>query len=205
MVTMLAIFSTSVAVEACGQGRQPFDPHGRGRSNSSASMQAGIKPPASPYWKSDGDSDADEQAAVNSRNDDDLEVFSTAPNKAARADARAIAKVVKSYFLAAVSSDGSSGCMLLASRIAAALGTESGGRAQPAINSCDSGLTALFRQQHKHLIDENVATMVVTDVHVHGTTGVATLGFGSAPESDVILERESHGWKLDSLFDSILP
>jgi hypothetical protein len=169
-------------------------------SAAAATTQRAMSPEG--YLKYDNDIDPDYYRKGPS-NDDQSEL-TAAGRGASRADRRAIAAIVKSYYTAAADEDGAKGCSLLHSSLATVL-AEAQGRPTSGGGTCAASLSLLFRRQHQHLAADDAKTMVVTGVHVKDNVGLATLGFRTMPETEIVLEREGSAWKIDALYDSPLP
>jgi hypothetical protein len=154
------------------------------------------------YLKNDGDKDSDDaRHPMNAPNDDQV-LFATYGKKASPADARAVTSLVKRYYTAAAAGDGATACSLLHSSIATGLAASRSQAGQGVRDTCATSMSLLLKQQHQHLIAEDAATMVVTRVLTKGDIGLAMLGFRTVPESQIVIEREGHTWKVDALFDS---
>jgi hypothetical protein len=151
------------------------------------------------YLKDDGDEDNDDASHPMKAPNDDEVLFATYGKQASPADARAVRSLVKRYYAASAAGDAVTACSLLHASLATGLAGQSG---QGARGTCAAALSLLLKQQHQRLIAEDVATMVVTKVLVKGNLGLAILGFRTVPESEIVVEREGHTWKVDSLFDS---
>jgi hypothetical protein len=155
------------------------------------------------YFKNDGDHDTDDDRSYGKEAPDDARaVLAEYGSEAGQADERAIAALVKSYYAAAAAGDGAKACSLLTRSLAATL-AESSGRS--AGKGCAAPLSRLFEQQHTHLLADDVATMVVTAVHIKGNAGLAVLGFRRAPEGSTIVEREGGAWRINALLDNEMP
>jgi hypothetical protein len=155
------------------------------------------------YLKSDGDEDPDDEPGRPGR--DDQKILVAMRYGASSADRRAIASVVRSYYYDAAAANGAKGCLLLDSSLATAVAEEPSQSPHVGASTCAASLSRLFEQQHLHLAEEEVSTMVVTGVHVNGTLGLSTLGFRAAIEAEIVLQREGRTWKMAALFDSPLP
>jgi hypothetical protein len=157
------------------------------------------------YLRDDGDSDNDDERHPAKVENDDRELFATYGRPAGPADAGAIAALVKSYYRASTGGDGARACSLLYGTLASGLATQASSSVSGAHDTCSTNMSVLLRQQHQRLIAENPATMLVTAVRVRGSIGLAVLGFRKMPESQMLVEREGARWKIDALFDSLVP
>jgi len=173
---------------------------GKGASD----MHAPVTTPGS-YSRNDGDNDFDDARGYrdNSKNDDRI-LFAAYGKRANPNDARAVTALVKRYYAAAAAGDGARTCSLLDSSLANALAPEQRQSAPAPREACARAISPLLRQQHQHLIADNVSTMVVTSVHVKGNLGLAALGFRTMPEGEIVVEREGKAWKVDALFDGAM-
>jgi hypothetical protein len=207
---MLVLLTMSVlggGVAACGgsSDRPGSGSHAStlaAATSSDAARTSSTVPPGG-YLKSDSDGDADERQKGPSS--EDMRGMTATGHSVSGADRRAITTVVKSYYLAAAAGDGAQGCPLLDSSLATATTEEQSQLVPNTTKTCAASLSRLFEQQHQHLAAEEPTTMVVTGVHVNGATGLATLGFRTMPESEIVLQRKGRTWKIDALFDSLLP
>ncbi|HTA15893.1 MAG TPA: hypothetical protein VK781_13640 [Solirubrobacteraceae bacterium] len=118
--------------------------------------------------------------------------------EASEADTRAVTAVIRKYYAAAAAEDGQAACQLLYSSLATGLAEGVGGGGK----TCPAAISVLFKQQHSHIVADDVPTMVVISVHAKGNLGLAVLGFRRVPESEILVEREGSSWKIDALFDS---
>lgn len=207
---LLAVALSSVVLSACGGAGKRTDSALRPSSDAPATGNARVTPasramPPGGYLKSDGDTDHDDSPASTRPSQDDESLMAASKFGASQADKRAIATVVKRYYAAAAAGDGTKGCSLLDSTLAAGV-TEGQGQPPPGGGrDCAASLSLLFKQQHQQLVADDVSTMVVTEVHVEGRVGLAKLGFRAAPEGEILLQREGGAWKMDALSDSELP
>lgn len=159
--------------------------------------------PPGGYLKYDGDTDPDEKPNSGPSADDES-LVPTFKYGASQADRQAITTLVKNYYTAAAAGEDAKACSLLDSHLAAGLVEGQSKTALGGHKTCAAFVSLLFRQQHAQLAAD-VPTIVVTAVHVHGNLGVAELGFRTAPEAEILLEREGSAWKLDALLASETP
>ncbi len=124
---------------------------------------------------------------------------------AGKADARAVAAVVKRYFAAAAREQGAAACSLLYSPFEELVAQTYGGvGAAPAMrgNSCAEVAGKLFRLQHRQL--RHATSVRVAAVRVSFSRGIARFGFGaSRPTLYTMLHRERGRWKMDELLYSV--
>jgi hypothetical protein len=196
----IAALAVVLGIAGCGAGTSHAP-------TASTVSSAGADPPAhivrgiGGFLKSDGDNDADEHRRGVS-NDDELELVRASRSGATAAERREVTTAIKHYFAAAAARDATTACAMLLSSLAAAVAAQSMLKSAP---SCSAVLARQLSRQHEHLAAEQVASMIVTGVHVSGATAYATLGFRNAIESEVVLQRQGGSWKMNSLFDSSLP
>lgn len=157
------------------------------------------------YLNDDGDEDFDDMPHYNGHPpDDDLKLLASYGPKASSEETRAIASVIKRYYTASLAGNGTVACSLLSSSLASGLASTQSQAGQGGAGACAGKISPLLKQQHAHLLSENVATMRVASVHAKGGTGLAVLQFKTAPESELALEREGRVWKVNALFDTDL-
>lgn len=217
---LLAGLALCVSAAACGSGAGRSSSHSRSRPAASSSPSSlgsspgadgklGARGPGG-YLKYDGDVDVDDHSQAPSK-DDEQEMVVASRHPASAVDAQTIAAVVKRYYAAATAEDGVRGCALLSTALARSVAEQQPvderrpGHAGQGPRTCPPALSRLFNRQHRYLLGEDAKTMVVTGVHVSGAVGFVTLGFRTAPESELLLQRELGTWKLNALFDSPLP
>jgi hypothetical protein len=159
------------------------------------------KTSTSGYLRSDGDNETDD----GSRGNDDSAFLDTFGKEARPPDRRAIAELVKRYYVAAAAGDGAKACALLTPSVASGLAPAQVSSGQASADTCAAIVSRLFASQHQRLQADDVATMVVVDAHVKGNLGVAVFGFKTEPLSEILVKREAGPWRLDGLFDSVMP
>jgi hypothetical protein len=188
---------------ACGSGaRTPADP-GSATSTLPAKSRDANSSRAGNYLKADGDKDGDDPHPSNPGQDDQA-LLATYGYRASASTAHAIATLVEHYYDAALTGDGAHACALLAAGPTAGL-VSSQSQTSHGAHNCATAIEPLLAQQHRHLLAEDPASMVVTGVYVNGDLGLALLGFRASPESDIVVEREGGAWKLGALIDSEVP
>jgi hypothetical protein len=204
LLTILPFCGTLVACGGTGDPHASQHPSSGIANRGAAATTVSQAAPAGGYWKFDDDDDRDEHQTGPSK-DDEQDVMPTATQTVTGTEKQTITAVVHSYYAAATAGDGIKGCSLLASSLATAIAQGQSPPPYGSTKSCPTSLSQLFKSQHHHFATENVATMVVTGVHVGGNGGFVTLGFRKIPESELALLREGRTWKVDALFDSTLP
>jgi hypothetical protein len=214
MKPILALLTTAllaVGATACGAGTvkapaSPVSSEARppgGTTTAPASIAS-----SGGYLKNDGDKDFDDPEHGRGRGDPEYDasiLFAPFGPRADPADARAVTTLVKSYYAASAAENGAKACSLLSAGLTIGVGGDPGGSAGSVGNGCASSMSSLLKQQHQLLLQEEVATMVVTSVHVKHNLGVAALGFRRMPESEILVEREGRTWKIDALFGGDMP
>lgn len=203
-LALLAATLLSLTAIACGTSKTAHT--ASQRSPTAVTSAAASAPSPGGYSRNDGDADFDDTASYHgSPANDDLALLARYGPRAGRADSSAVASVVKRYYAASASGDGATACSLLAASLAEAVAA---GQSQPGNgasgHTCAAAMSLLLSQQRERLREEDVATMTVIAVHVKGKLGLAVLGFRTAPESNIVLEREGRAWKIDALYGSEL-
>ncbi len=155
--------------------------------------------PSGGYLKGDEDYDADDEPHSLPAESDDDPLLQSYGKQAGPDDARAVTALVKDYLTAAVTDDSAMACSMLDSSVVAGLSAGQSQSERNARQTCAAALSSLFKQQHQGLIADEVATMVVTSVHVRGNLGLAALGFTRRPQAQIIVKREGGAWKIDTL------
>ncbi len=207
IVSLLAIVSLCAAIAACGDsgsGTTTTDPHDSGRTPQAGGARTGGSSTARApggYLLSDGDIDPDDQGK--SPNDNTPGIKAAGP-PANGADRRTIAALVRDYYATALAGDGAKACLLLDSTLATAITVGGSGPRASGPSTCTAALSRLFKQQHNYLASEDPRTMVVTGVYLKNSEAIATLGFKTMPQSEILLEREHGMWKINAVFDDPL-
>lgn len=161
---------------------------------------------ASGFLRKDGDDDNDdERPRAEGGVNDDQSLLASYDHRASPADARAVSTLVRRYYAVSVAGNGADACALLAADLARGLATEQGRAAQGPGGSCAAAISPLLAQQHQHLAAEGPSTMTLIALYAKGDLGLAVLGFRSAPESTIGVAREGRAWRIDALFDSLVP
>ncbi|MGA9876674.1 MAG: hypothetical protein WBQ21_12790 [Solirubrobacteraceae bacterium] len=158
------------------------------------------------YLKKDGDKDFDDDGPQKKvHTNDDAVLLAASGGEPGERTKQAITAVVKRYYAAAAAEDGATACSLLYSTLANAVASSQTVTASAGGKTCAAAMSLLYKQQHVQLAADNVATMLVTGVHVKGNLGLAVLGFRTMPEGEILVELEGGAWKIDSLLDSLMP
>jgi hypothetical protein len=213
MRPLLALLSSALlalAGSACGStgtltGSMSATSPAAGAVNSAAATGPARAARPGGYLKRDGDRDFDDvESAHKTGENDNGPLFVSYGPRARTSDARAVTALVKRYYAAAAAGDGATACSLLAAGLITGVAAGQGQSGQGARGACVASMSLTFRQQHQRLAAEDVATMLVTSVHVKGNLGLALLGFRTMPEGEIVVEREGHTWKIDALLGSDL-
>jgi hypothetical protein len=187
-LAVLAAALLSIAAIACGAGRV-----------------AGSSSPARGYSKQDGDYDFDEAGYHGSPVNDDLSLLATYGSRATPAETRTVTTLLERYYAASVAGDGARACSLLSTSLAAGLASATSQPVRGAGTTCAGPMSLLLERQHAQLAAKDVATMTVIAVYTKGDIGLAVLGFRTTPQSEMILARERGAWRINALFDGIMP
>ncbi len=183
-VTLLATIALGFAAAGCG-------------GTTSAASHATR---SGDYLRLDGDEDGDDQSPLKVVGLDERPLLSAYGGEASRVDKLAITNLVKSYYAAAAADKAAPACSMLYGTLATGLTNQQGEQTQ----GCASPMAALLGQQRARLASEK-ASLIVVAVHVKSNLGLAVLGFQKTPESEMIVEREGHTWKIDELLATYMP
>jgi hypothetical protein len=201
LVTALLSASLSACGAGTGAGSSPASHDSSAAATISTAAHA-TEPGG--YLKEDADKDGDDGYYPNGPKQDDEQILALYGGKAPAAEARAIAALVKRYYAASVAGNGAGACALLSPGVVAGVVALQQSQTARGSSACATAIAPLLAHQHQRLLAEEPATMVVTGVYAKGELGLALLGFRSAPESDIVVAREGHVWKIDSVFDNQL-
>jgi hypothetical protein len=205
MLVLLTVAALGVALGACGATSK--EKRSASSTDPIATTTTGLYVTSGGYLKADGDIDSDDEKHTGKRPDDydDRPLLADYPDKPSRATRQAITAVVKSYYAAAAAEDGTRACAVLDASLLIGLSESTSQPRENSGNGCVTSVDRLFKQEHAQLTADEVATMVVTSVHVKGEFGVALLGFRKALEGEILVEREGHMWKIGALSASQVP
>jgi hypothetical protein len=202
LAALMAVALLCVGAFACGTSNKggsaskassTLVPSSTGRRNSASNAAQG-----GGYLESDKDEDEDDEGPPLKTREDNLMPLAYG-KEASQADEQAITALVKRYYAVAAAGDGAKGCSLLYSTLATDLGEGQG----PSAQTCATAMSRVFKQQHRQLAADEVATMVVVDVRVKGNLAIATVGFRTQPVGRINLKREHHTWKINALIDTV--
>jgi hypothetical protein len=157
------------------------------------------------YSLRDGDRDTDDKHPPVDFGNDDKPLLGTYRGRPSPATARAVAGLVKRYYAASAAGEGARACALLASGLAAGVAAQYGRGGRSRGEGCATSMTGLLGAQRETLLGEDVATMRVSAVHLDGDFALAVLLFKTAPESNILLEREGRAWRIGELFGNYMP
>lgn len=156
------------------------------------------------YLHNDGDDDSDDDEQRLTGGNDDQSLFPTYGSGASHADTSKIKLLVRAYFTAIASDDGTTACRLLDPTLVAGLAEGGGQGGHNSDMTCAQSMSSLFNQQRKRISAAAVATMTVVAVYVKGSLGMAVLGFKTLPEQALVVEQSTHVWKVDATLGSDL-
>lgn len=195
----------SLGVAACGNTSRKETLATRSSSSAAISVSQAQPVATLDYRKVDADKDNDVEAPHDDTNNNEVLAFG---KKASRRDRHAIEVVVRRYYSAAFTENGTSACSLLYSSYEESVpedyGTSPPGRPYMIGKTCPAVLTGLFKYLHAQLAVE-VPKLKLRSMRIEGHHGVVLLTFGSLPERQVAVMREGHFWRLDVLLDGELP
>jgi hypothetical protein len=211
LLALPSIALLAMSVNACGNadkrtGSAPQSPSSATAADTEAGPVSRIAPTKG-YLR--GDADADE---TNHKDEDDYSIR-TYGHAASAADERAIATLVKRYYVAAAGGDGSIACSLIYSGLVMSpnLGEAAEAAYPPAPGvpplrgeSCARIMSLLFKEDQERLAAD-INGMEVTSVRVKSNRGLALLGFRTMPERQIPVRREGGTWKMEALLDEELP
>jgi hypothetical protein len=201
LVGLLAIALLSAGAGACGR---------TGTSRSSVA-----EPPSLPArhptadtgaFHKGVDGDFDDGYSDHPYDNDNGEIVDLG-SAASAADERAVASVLKRYYVAAAAGDGATGCSLsyLSSSVVEDFGRPPG---PPALRgtTCAVVMSKIFKQRHAELAAE-AATVHVAAVRVKGDVGVALLSYGSSSRAEhyIRVHRNHDAWEVGELFAVPMP
>jgi hypothetical protein len=199
---VLAVMAlVSVTVFACGASKTT---HSATRDSHGSTTAIATQPGG--YSTKDGDEDYDDTGHYHGSpaNDDQALLASYGP-RASPAVTRAVTSLVEHYYAASAAGDGAQACSMLTANLADGLAAGEGQPGGGKSHTCAAAMSLLLAQQRQNLRGEDVSTMAVTTVRVKGDLGLAVLAFKTTPESEIVLEREGHTWKVDALFGGYMP
>ncbi len=209
--TLLAAMLLSCGIAACDASQPTAStPTNSTHSRSTALDQTpapNSQPPPGGYLKSDGDKDSDDEAHAGRRvdDDDDLTLLNSYGGQATTNDKKAVASVVRRYLTALAAGQSGQACLLLSASLASGLGQPPSSTEHQPGTTCAAEVTQLLASARRQLTAEEIATMVITKVHVKADLGMAVLGFRRYPERAILVEREGRRWTLGALFPTGLP
>jgi hypothetical protein len=154
----------------------------------------------------DGDADNDRLGA-GPPYDADNDAVPTYGRAAGKADARAVAAIVRLYYAAAATDDGRAACSLLQPTAAEALVEQYGPRKGPPElrgTTCAQIASRLFKRYRRELT-EGAATLEVPIVQVRDGRAWAVVDLGRPREYVAFLHRAGTGWKLTAMPGSTQP
>jgi hypothetical protein len=155
----------------------------------------------------DEDGDFDSSQRRGGYDKDDLGV--TRSGRAANpGERRAIAALVRSYYVAAAAENGAAACLLIDRPLAENFPRSLAGAGPSYLRggkTCSGIMSKLFAQNHLQMAAYS-RRLKVSEIRLKGRYGVAVLEFGSLPRREIELFRDEHGsWKLYAVVDRELP
>jgi len=201
-LTTLLVLCSIVVLVACGSA------HSTSTSSPNTAAAVGTTPSGSTttsasagYLKEDGDNDGEDHGHTQTGENDDQSLFASY-SPASPQQARTISTLVRNYYQASSAENARRACELLSASLLSGLvpGPATGGH-----GGCATMFEPLLAQQHRRLLEDQVTTMTVIRVLVKGQVGLVVVGFRAMPESDIVVAREGRTWKIDALFDSLVP
>lgn len=209
LLAALASASLLLATSGCGSGSKDTAPTPRAAAKvapSTAPTTSSSRILSGHYFENDRDPDADDTIRDGERGPaDNGDLLRSYPGTVTQSESRVIATTIRHYYAAAAAGNGTEACSLLSTNLSMSLAEGQGGSIHDTAKRCGAAVRPLFMQQHGLLVADDAATMIVTGVHVKGSFGLAFLGFQQMPEGEILIEREGAAWKVDALFDSLLP
>jgi hypothetical protein len=215
LLAVLAIFSINI----CSCGGAERDVHGSPNASVSnrafnSSRSAGVNTVGG-YIKADDDivGDGRPKGGGDDEGDGDDGATRSYGHRASTAEARAVDRLIRRFYLTAAAGDGKAACALIDSELAQSRNLEdrvpvafrpSPGSSALRGKDCAQIETLLFGLEREQLAAEN-ATIVVTDVRIKDDNGLALLGFKTLGERTIPLTREGRAWRIDGLLDAGIP
>lgn len=203
---LLALAWLVLCATACGGGKIATTSTSRSivSSHLGSSAISSIHTPAGSYVRGDDDEDGD---TYNLWDDHHVREYGHAASAPERQE---IVSLVKHYYAAAYAGDGATGCSLLYSKVATSPHMASAvppdydppvGSTFPRQESCVQFVSWFFKQAHQQLVAADSPTLIVTAVRIRGSHGLVLLGFKTAFERKIQIQREHGSWKIDELLD----
>lgn len=123
-------------------------------------------------------------------------------------DVRSITALVRRYYAAAAAENGAKACSMIYSTYAEAIpedyGTSPPGPKWARGTSCPAVVTLIFKHFHSQ-IAVRLPKLKVSSVRLREHQGLVLLSFGTLPEREIRVDRESHTWRILALIDNDLP
>jgi hypothetical protein len=154
-----------------------------------------------------GDQDEDADATVPDRDDAAIRDYG---RPAGPTDKRTAIALIRRYYHAAAAGDAATACALTDQALAGSgrlvdtvAEDYAPPRGTPSLRGkgCAVVMAALLHERHEELAGD-IATLVLTEMRVHGSRALAIIGLRTTGERVVPLVRERGRWRIDSLFDS---
>lgn len=197
VVFLIALMVLAGSLTACGS--VDTSTHPVSGSGHAATLDGSTTSQRS-YLNDDGDGQPDDRPMYN----DDTILLDEFGKEAPAAERAAIGVLVKRYYEDAASGNGVRACPLLAPSLVAGLSEGQSSQGAKA-GGCAATVSRLFEAQRTRLKADDVATMVIVDVRVRDGLGLVAVGFKRTPLGMILVKREAGSWKLNGLFDSVMP
>jgi hypothetical protein len=205
---VLAIALLGIALTGCGHTGKTVGSTVRG----SASYANPRRAPATAdgpnaastqgYLKTDSDDDNDNPNPATAHYDADDNVVLYYGHAANAADTRAIASIIKSYYVAAAAGDGPRACLLIYSLLVETAAEDLSQTARED-ETCAAAMSKFFKRDHSQF-KADTAKIEVTVARVDGDSGLALVRLG-ARERRVLVHRDHGTWKVNTLLDIGVP
>lgn len=202
-VALLAL--ALLALAGCGGGSSSHSStNGVAKPGGGTATTAGDLAPAPVQTRADSDKDDD----LGTPHDDTSNELLYVGHEAGPSDRHAITALVKRYYAAATSEDGTAACSMLYPTIAESVPEDYGETpTDPPYmkgTTCPAVMALLFKHYHPQLALEaprlHVALVRIVERHAR-----LSLHFGRLPERQFFVAKQGHAWKIDALLDSEIP
>lgn len=194
----------SVALVGCGGSETSTSP--QHTTASPTTTQGAVSPLRTPpgYEEYDGDIDDRAPATQHAEADDPI-AFHLYPQLADARLTGSISALVRRYYAAAAAGNGVAVCAMLYPSFAEGLANGRSLKTQSGKRACAAATKQQLSSQHRQLVADDAATMVVTEVHLNGDLALASLTFKSMPRSTLLLQRDQGHWTVGALVGNNFP
>lgn len=204
--TLLTVLVLGLALTGCGHTGKTESPSAHASATSvkpqSATATAGVPSTTSTEANLKIDSDEDNDNPTSAHYDADDNVVLSYGQAASEADRRAIADVVRRYYMAAVAGDGAKGCSLVYSLLVETA-PEDLSQTPREGETCSQAMSKFFKRDHTQF-KADTTRIKLTRARVHGDSGLALVRLGTR-ERRVLVHREGGVWKVNTLLDMGVP